>query len=507
MTEIVQDLYIDTESLGSYNDFDIHLPHPVIVEEDEKAFIRLKDFQQLNSCYNISNDLQNNTLGVIKTNRLYSRTPSGTPVAYFNPPDLFNTSGTYIYKPRINPSWDGVLHTETITPFTGDYTIKLYDPTITTTNPNAPITEVKLTNIFTATIGTNYMTFNPNDYIVFYNFTTPTSGRFIDQLTFSIENVASVFNNPTDPVYITFKVWSSIDGIIWIENEIGINDSPSIGYNTIEWTIATTKTRTITLTSTDTYSYHKVSFTTQGFTTPATDFKSKIRVKQIYLTRVPTFNQTFIDGITLYNYTIEDGAYSITNLNLYLNYILKQNISTNLSFSTSYPLQPFLTAQNKQILAWSSVEPDFVYSPINKTDTNYKVEILFNATLKKMLGWTSANPIIFKNDIPIEAPNYLNLINFKKILITSSLKLTTKPYTFLNKTYTKATGIGDVIAWINKDIAPFSYINWTNPTDYKIEIDDKLITKINVKIVNEYTQVLNDIPSCCFHLQIIKQKI
>ena len=127
-----------------------------------------------------------------------------------------------------------------------------------------------------------------------------------------------------------------------------------------------------------------------------------------------------------------------------------------------------------------------------------------------MLGWitpTSTGTIIlFRTNNNITAPNYLNLINFKKILLTSSLKLTTKPYTFLNKTYTKSSGIGDIFAWIPKDITPFSYINWQNPTDYKIQIDDRIITKINFKLINEFAQVLNDMPSCCFHLQIIRER-
>jgi len=346
------------------------------------------------------------------------------------------------------------------------------------------------------------MTFSPDDYLVYYNKTTPTSGRFIDTMTFSIENVASAFNNPTEAVYITLKLWSSVDGITWVEN--ALTNSNAIGYNTTEWTYATTKTITFASNATDTYSYHKVSFNSIGFASPA-DLKTKIRFKQIYLTRYPSFTETFTDGVVLTNHTIEDGAYSLTNLNLYLNYLMRLNISPNLAFTTSYPSQPFLTAQNKHILAWSSTEPAFLYSPNNKTDTTYKTEITFNATLKKMLGWINA-VIIFKNNTPIEATNYINLINFKKIVLTSSLKLTTKPYTFLNKTYTKSTGIGDIFAWFSKDIAPFQYINWTNPTDSKIEIDDKLISKITFKITNEYLQVLNDIPPCNFHLQIIKQK-
>lgn len=507
MTETIQDLYIDTESIGSYNDFTIHLDHPVIIGEDEKCYIRIKDFQQLNSTYNISNDLQNNLLSIIQTDRTYSRTPSGTAVGYFNHTDMFQQSGGNVNKPILNSTNDATTHTETLTPNAGDYTIKLYDPTITTSGSIIPSSS-KFSNIFKQTItnaDTAYMSFNPDDYLIFYNKTTPTSSRYIDAMTFSLQNVIEG-TAPTNNVYISLKIWSSVDGITWVENALGMGQSPALGFNIYEWGSSIKDTRTFTLVSTDTYQYHKVSFETIGFTTPATDFKNKIRFRQIYFTRIPSYNETFVDTTTTYNQTIDDGLYSITNINLNLNYILKQNISQNLTFSTSYPSQPFSVAQNKQVLAWSSAEATYYYKATDKTDEDYKVEIVFNPVLKKMLGWTSTNPIIFKNNTPIEAPNYLNLINFKKILMTSSLKLTTKPYTFFNKTYTKTTGVGDVIAWFSKDCPAFSYINWSNPTDYKIEIDNKIITKITFKLLNEYAQVLNEMPSCLFHMQVIKIK-
>jgi hypothetical protein len=500
MTEIVQDIYVDSESLGSYNDFNIYLPYPVVVAEDEKAYIRIKDFQQLNSCYNISNDLQNNNLQIIKTSRTFARTVSGTPVSYITDTNLFQTAGANIHKPILNVVHDGVAHTETITPNAGDYTIRLYDDTITTTNNNVIPANAKLNNIFTVGIGNATMTFNSTDYIIYYNKTTPTSGRFVYDLNYTIANV--VGTAPANPVFMTLKIWSSTDGITWVENLLN-GGNPSIGYSVGEWGYTTTRTNTFTVSSSDTYSYHKVSFHPTGFTSPA-DMKTKIIFKRINFTRYSAFNETVADSNTTYSHTIEDGAYSLTNINSYLNYLLKSNVSTNLSFSTSYPTQPFLTAQNKQILSWNSTEPIYYYTPEDKTDELFKVEIIFNNRLKQMLGWGSSSVIIF-NDA-IEAPNYLNLINFKKIILTSSLKLTTKPYTFLNKNYVKASGIGDIIMWINKDAPAFQYINWTNPTDAKIEIDDKLITKINFKITNEYLQVLNDIPSCNFHLQIITTK-
>ena len=501
--ETIQDLFIDSEATGSHGDFTVYMPYPIIVNDDEKAYIRIKDFQQLNSIYNISTDLENNLLSIIKTDRTYARTASGSTVGYVNDTDLFQTAGGNIHKPILNSVWDGTLHTETITPNAGDYTIKLYDATITTTNTNVLPANSKISNIFRSTIGTNFMTFNPTDYFVFYNKTTPTNSRFIYDMTFTIENV--VMSAPSGTVFITLKIWSSIDGITWVENPLN-GGNPTAGYNIDEWAYFTQRSRTFTVASTDTYQYHKVSFDLVGLD-GATDFKTRIKFKRIYFTRINSYVETFTDNITTYNHTIENGAYSLTNLNSYLNYLLNTNILSNLTFSTSYPSQSFLNAQNKQTLYWSSLEPVYYYTVNDKTEEKYKVEIVFNSVLKKMLGWTSANPIIFKNNTPIEASNYLNLINFKKILITSSLKLTTKPYTFLNKTYTKSTGIGDVIMWVAKDIPSFSYINWTNPTDSKIEIDDKVITKINFKLTNEYAQVLSDIPSCLMHIQIIRSKI
>jgi hypothetical protein len=243
-----------------------------------------------------------------------------------------------------------------------------------------------------------------------------------------------------------------------------------------------------------------------GFASPSA-LKTSVKFRGINLVRKTAFTETIADSTITYNKTIEDGFYSLANLNAYLNYYFKEHISTagNLTFNNYIQGKPFLTAQNKQVLAWNSAEPYYYYTEDNKVDESYKVEVLFNPILRKMLGWDN-NITLFRTGDNITAPNFLNLINFKKILMSSSLQLKTKPYTFLTKNYTKATGLGDIFATINKDIAPFSYINWSNPTDYKIEIDDKLITKINFKLLNEYCQVMDNIPSCNMHLQIIKEK-
>lgn len=503
-----QDIYVDSESLGSYNDFTTYLPHPIIVEDDEKAYICLKDFQMLNSCYNISSDLQNNTFTMLHTTRTYDRTPIVGSVEYFTDTNLFQTTGGNIHKPILNSINDGTAHTETLIPNTGNFTIRLYDSTITTSGVVIPANS-KFMNIFNTGLTTAFMAFNATDYLVYYNPNVLTESRFVSSCEVVVENFlnSSFPSNiaPSVSLSVSVQVSGSVDGITWTS----LGNVGTITYATNEWTTAIQKTINFTITTIGAYQYHRVSFTPIGYTGIYT-LKNTIKFKRILLLRNSAFTETIADSTITYHKTIEDGFYSLTNLNALLNYYLTLHISNNLTFSNYISGKTFLTAQNKQVLAWSSAQPYYYYKEIDKADESYKVEIQFNAILRKMLGWISptsvGNIILFRTADNITAPNYLNLINFKKIVLTSSLQLTTKPYTFLNKTYTKASGIGDIFAWINKDIAPFSYINWTNPTDAKTEIDDKTITKINFKILNEYAQVMNDIPACNFHLQILKVK-
>jgi hypothetical protein len=512
-TQIIttQDIYIDSESLGSYNNFDVILPHPIIISENEKAYICLKDFQMLNSMYNISSDLQNNTFTILHTTRTYNRTPTGNNIDYFVDTNLFRTANPNIRKPILNSINDGIAHTETLTANAGNFTIKLYDSTITTSGEVIPANS-KFSNIFNTGLTTAFMSFAPTDYLVYYNYNDLTESRFAYGCEVVVENITIPIlgNRPTTNINVGVEVSGSIDGINW--TNLGVVGQNYAEFLPADWSYTLQQTFNFTFITTGCFQYHKVSFISAGVPTtpPSTPntLKELFRFKRILLTKKASFTETIADSTLTYNKTIEDGFYSITNLNALLNYYLKEHISSNLTFSNFISSKPFLIAQNKQVLAWSSTEPIYYYKETDKIDESYKVEVQFNSILRKMLGWISptstGNIILLRTDGSITAPNYLNLINFKKILLTSSLKLTTKPYTFLNKNYTKSSGIGDIFAWVSKDIASFSYINWTNPTDAKTEIDDKNITKINFKIINEYAQVMNDVPSCNFHLQIIK---
>jgi hypothetical protein len=507
MSDTILDLYIDSESLGSYNNFDVILPMPVIVDDDERCYIRLKEFQMLNSMYNISSDLQNNTFSILQTSRTYTRTATGATIDYFIDDDLFKITIPNLHKPLLNSINNGIAHTETLTANAGDFTIKLYDSTITTSGAVLP-TNSKFMNIFNTGLSTAFMTFNSTDYLVFYNFNNLTESRFAFNCEVVLENVIIpvLGNRPTTSIIIGVEVSGSVDGINWID--LGVVGQNYAEFIPADWSSAVQLPFSFTFITSGCFQYHKVSFISAGIpqsppSVPNT-LKELFKFKRIYLTKKSSFTETIADSTITYNKTIEDGFYSLSNLNALLNYYLSLHISPNLTFSNFIAGQQYLTAQNKQILAWGSAQPYYYYKETDKIDLSYKVEIQYNPILRKMLGWI-VNIILLRTNNNITAPNFLNLINFKKLLLSSSLQLKTKPYTFLTKTYTKATGLGDIFATISKDIAPFSYINWQNPTDFKIEIDDKLIHKINFKVLNEYCQVMDNIPSCSFHLQICKE--
>lgn len=234
-----QDLFVDSESLGSYNNFELYLPHPIIIEENQRAYIRLKDLQILNSFYNISADLQNNSFSILHTTRSYTRTPIAGSVGYFTDTNLFNTSGVNIYKPILNSVNDATSHTETLTQNAGEYTIKIYDATITTSGSVIPANS-KFQNIFNTGLTTAFMTFNATDYLVYYNSISPTESRFVSNCEIVVENFlnTSFPSNivPTATLYIGVQVLGSVDGITWTELlPVGSN---VISYATNEWATA-----------------------------------------------------------------------------------------------------------------------------------------------------------------------------------------------------------------------------------------------------------------------------
>ena len=490
-----QDFYIDTATSPNKDDINIILPHPIVIPETSKAYITIKNFTMLNSIYNISADLLNNTIKIIATIQNYNENKSGSSIPLFDTTLLFKTEPPELYHPLAGIiSWNGTTHFETLT--TTLYNMYYYNTYIVTTNTNVTQTNSYLRNIFDPlqTNTTHYVRINNEGYIIFKKNSGITDGDFLRNVL-----IAKKYTKPTSPVYAlapatdTFNVYGSYDGITWFE---------TINYfdlYTMEWTTSDLTENTLTKTVNfgvnfdSDFLYYKITFgSTQNTEANYAYFQyTKCHLTKYETTEVVQTDQT--QQIT--NITIPDGVYSISSLNTYLNTVFSINGYNNLKAN-------YVDYNYKWII--SNNEPSYNYNGLNKQDLQFNLNFIFNKKLSTMLG---SNDNVFNFNFgrvgSFTSPKTINLSSFKKLLITSNLKLTHTPITNLYNT-DKSEGVGDALLWIDRDVAPFEYINWINPTDYHLEIDNKNINNIKIKILNEFSQSII-LPSylICFNISVM----
>ena len=95
----------------------------------------------------------------------------------------------------------------------------------------------------------------------------------------------------------------------------------------------------------------------------------------------------------------------------------------------------------------------------------------------------------------------INLTNFAKLIISTSLNHQEKTHNELLNGNELSTGIGNILAWLSNDHIPFSYINYVNNEQLEYRIDNKSINNIVMSFYNEKSQQLT-IDNCLLHLQI-----
>ena len=482
------DFYIDSSTYDNPSNFIVALPHPINVKEESKAYITMKNFNMLNSIYNISQDLLNNTFAIKASRKSYLKVKSGTLVKLFDSTIFFQTSGTYQYHPLagIISQIDG-QDLEILT--TSTYTMYFKSTNITATNTNVSQNASIIRNIFDEDIvnTTHYMKWFVDSYLIIKKNSPITNGDFIGSILverYYTKNVAGA-----DAVSISERihVYGSHDGITWIEATYG-SGNIAITWTTENLAAANaTKQYAVALDWVDDYTYYKIDFDTEQ--NPAA-YYNKFQTTKFYLEKYPNSSVNFqFDFLFQNDFTIPDGNYSINTLiNLMNDFIVSANYN-NVKVN-------YISYNNKFTI--TSTQAPYLYSAVNKIDTQYNLEFIFSNKLKKMLGFIG-NPSIMKAQ-NITAPNFINLLSFKKILITSNLKLTNKPITSLAIT-DKSDGVGDALIWVDRDVIPFEYINYINATDYRLQIDNKNIANINFKITNEFGQKIN-MPSCLLHFEI-----
>lgn len=485
------DFYIDSSTYDNPSDFIITLPHPINVSENTDTYLTVKNFTALNSIYNISEDLMNNKFYIKSTRRDYNKTKSGSLIYLFDQSIFFKQTNPEIYHPL-----EGIIswanQTETLT--TPTYNMYFKTSIIQSVNTNVSQQNSIIRNIFDEDVVNtiHYMRWKVDSHLIIKKNTSISNGDFMGYIVFEryYTKPSGGSVQPTANSEL-IRVYGSHDGINWVEATYGI------GNIAITWTTQdlaqahATKQYAVALDWVDDYTYYKILFETEQ---DPDVYYSYYETTKCYLKKYPTTSVNFVmEYNSLYTYTIFDGNYSINTLITYINNLLTATNFNNVKVD-------YYAYNNKMTI--TSNEAPYVYSAINKTDLQVNLEFLFTKKLKKMLGFIG-NPSVARGTNTI-AESTINLLTFKKILITSNLKLHNKPITSLSIT-DKSDGVGDVLVWIDRDVIPFEYINWTNNTDYKLQIDNKNIANIHFKITNEFGQILK-MPSCLLHFEISTKK-
>ena len=488
MTNITtHDFFIDSSCYDNTNNFNVMLDNPIIVPEKSKAYVCIKNFSMLNAIYNISEDLLNNTINIIATRKHYTKTKSGDLIYLFNQADFFKQDNPEIYHPLFGIiSWKNGIEILTTTA----YNMYFKTSIIQTTNTSVTQQNSIIRNIFDEDVvnTTNYFRWKIDSYLIIKKNTTIFNGDFMSYIVFerlyTKPNAGSLLPTANSE---RIRIYGSHDGINWVEATYGA------GNIAITWTtgdlasVTATKQYNLALNWVDDYIWYKIEFeSTQDPDMYYSYYQTtKCYLKKYSITNV-VFDYTSYQAIPL---TIPDGVYSITTLNNKINELLIISGFNNVKAD-------YLTYNYKWTL--TSSEFPYVYSAVNKIDLQFNLHFDFNEKLKKMLG--IVNDINIIRTSLYTGQNTINLIGFKKIVLSSSLKLKVAPETVLHNT-DKSSGVGDILLWLDRDISPFEYLNWSNATDYKLQIDNKNINNINFQILNEFKQVLN-VPSCLFYFEI-----
>jgi hypothetical protein len=183
-----------------------------------------------------------------------------------------------------------------------------------------------------------------------------------------------------------------------------------------------------------------------------------------------------------YTITIPNGSYTATSLRDYINSVCVAN---------TYPIAfNYDKTTNRYWLLTSSgvAGGDLIFYPQN---------------CASLFGFTKTSyVIVYPNSY--YSDTFVNMLPYSKILLTTNLAFDTNTQFSLKIPYNNGnTGIGDIIAWIPRDVPPFSTINYVNLTNKEIDISNKNLKSINFGLLNEYQEYITDAPVCYLHFQLI----
>lgn len=467
---MIYNYYID-KKLNNENDNFVKIKpeYPLICNDNEYFAIKLVDFSYLNNEYNVSSKLENNIIKIEKT-------PIIKVVNFTDIPNVIDyTNELDFIVERAENDATFLQYTAEYQKLIGDsYNIYYYD--------NEVIDGVNnFGNVFNAD---NLKMYDDDKYIVIES----NDLKILREINYGVYHDGTVL-----PVSVTFdlNIEGSMNGVDYTKIDYLIPAGNSItfdnGANVIELKIL----NNLNLFNDIPFKYYRFKLYS-SLPSNENNIIDNFRFGLLNVKYAPyeLINMTLPS--VLYERVIPDGFYNSVNYISKINELLTDD-KIVLSLDT---LTNKITFKNENIT------PEYVES---NTDNNGIIRLLFdNNNIKKNIGLINDFNVIDRDD-GLTCDNNINLVNFAKLVISTDLTFENKTHNDLINGNEKATGIGNILAWIPNDSVPYSYINYVNYNDLKYAVNDDVINDLTLYFYNESKQKIN-IDNCLFHLQIEKIK-
>ena len=469
--EDIQTYYIDKNKHCKYsNEITVIPEYPIITDQDEhKLFLKLNNFKILNNIFNISTNLVNNQFNIRRTSKTFSFTYGSE--LFLTNTGFFNDQNALL----VNEVIDITLHKSTIS---YDNTSLTYYNTADITNDSANYWQ----NILNDTPDITRKMKLHATYIFFIEIEcTDKIITSFDCVFYRNSSISSVVS-----IDIVLQKYNTLSGI-W-EN-INIETLSFAILNVNEEQISSS----FSISSPSANAKYRITSNTASI--PFTLYFLKLQANK----QIPIFDTGTLDSPVEHTITIPDGFYKSSNFvktlnDLLVNYKLKTSVN---EFTNKFKIT------NENLSFTPTVD--------NLTDNYFLLDLVIPnvAGMLENFGITlnSYQPYI---PLPFnsyyESDTYINLINFNKLIITTNLVFRNKTHNDLVSLNPYSKSFGNILAWIDTDQIPFTYINYRNYENIEHEIVNDHINHIIFKFYNERSQEIF-LDTCLLNFQIKKYKI
>jgi len=472
---MLYNFYIDKRKNNKNDKFvDIKMDYPIEVGYNEYLKVKLIDFKYFNNLYNINSVLQNNQFIIRKTPTTYitldeSYHSIDLSTEFYTGDILNNTLNGNTIRTYENANIDEVIQTT-------NYKVIYTRPTGTGAVP-------LFKNIFTGVDNNGISMDQRYNEIIVENKLNPF---LLKRLSWGVYDDGSII-----PEAISFKleISGSVDGISYVNIPFITNDTISYPIRGILVSPTTTSSLLKVLTNITPYRFYKFKVVNLEHLETSTYYNNIIgnfKLSRLQLQDVEYNNDIIVGTPINYNITIPNGFYNSTNFITTINTLL---IPHELVLSLN-------TITNK-----ISIANNTTFLPLLET-TDISIELLLpNLNIKENFGIEEDIIDIFRTGYT--ADNNINLINTSKIILATNLNFTNNTHNELIDGNSEATGIANILAWIDLDDPPMSCIKYRNYENNEYKIENKIITNIEITFYNEKLQQLV-LDNALIHLQVKK---